>query len=122
MKTKSKQTALVYPCRGSLVSFRVDDGIKTSSTKLGIVVSNDTQNQFSDSIIIAPLELRKSRLKAPFAVDLSRNDGFRKLHCCRCDQLQSVHRNNIIAIERSLYPGELLIKLNEALACSLSLF
>ena len=118
-KESREQTAkCLIPKRGSLVLLKK---VLTGATSQAIVVSNDIQNESSDFILVVPLQRRTSRLKAPFAVDLGRDDGFRELHAARCDWVSKIAVNKIIAIERASISEELLEKLDHSLAVALSL-
>jgi mRNA-degrading endonuclease toxin of MazEF toxin-antitoxin module len=103
--------------RGSIVSFRRSVG----GSALGIVVSNNLQNEHSAFLLVVPLEKRKARLKAPFAVDLGRAEGLRALHCARCDWVTRTASSNIRKIERAGVSAALVRELDQALEVALSL-
>ena len=110
--SKNAQTVERATRQGSVVKLKR----KLKGSSLGIVVSNDVQNEYSDTLLIAPLERRKSRLNAPFAVDVGRKDGFRDLHSLRCDWVSAVSTRDIVSIERARVGEGVIQKLKHALA------
>ena len=102
--------------RGSIVTLKKKIG---ELGTLALVVSNDIQNEAAEFLIVAPLERRKSRLEAPFAVNLGRSEGLRDLHTARCDRLMSVAKSEVKSLERARVGEVVLSQLEEALAVAL---
>ncbi len=121
MKKISKESphpARFSPRRGSLISLSAD---LSSTSNLAIVVSNDVQNEVSDFLTVVPLERRVSRLRAPFAVDMGRKDGFRELHTARCDWISRIGRSQVQSIERATLPERITSQLEAAICVALGI-
>ena len=88
---------------------------------LALVVSNNVQNENSDELLLVPLQKRNSRLKAPFAVDLGKGQGFRDLHVARCDWVTRVSSKNISTVILAALPGEIMQRVGEALKVALNI-
>lgn len=115
---KSASKTHFVPLRGSVV--RLNRSLDTALS-LAVIVSNDVQNEMSSFVLVVPLERRISRLAAPFAVDLGRNDGLRNLHTARCDWLTRVRRSEISSVERGPLSTEVMAKIEHGLRVSLGL-
>ncbi|MCB0345969.1 MAG: type II toxin-antitoxin system PemK/MazF family toxin [Bdellovibrionales bacterium] len=114
----SPLTSRFAPKRGSLISVTAD---LSSTSNLAIVVSNDVQNDVSDFLTVVPLQRRVSRLRAPFAVDLGRKDGFRELHTVRCDWVTRLPRSQVESIERAALSKRITLQIEAALCVALGL-
>lgn len=113
-----ESSARFSPRRGSLITLHTE---LCSTSNLAVVVSNDVQNDVSDFLLVVPLERRASRLRAPFAVDLGRKDGFRELHTVRCDWLTRVYRSQVRSIERAILPRYVIADVETGLRAALGL-
>ncbi len=104
--------------RGSLVCL---SRVLSGASALAIVVSNDVQNEASPYVLVVPVQRRRARLRAPFAVDLGRGEGFRDLHTARCDWATRVAKREIKALERASLPQRVIEKIDQALMAALGL-
>ena len=104
--------------RGSLVCLRHPP---EGCSELAVIVSNDIQNEVSCYVLAVPLQRRVSRLRAPFAVDMGRDEGLRELHVARADWLTRITSSDIKSIERASFPEATLSRLELALKAALSL-
>jgi len=89
--------------------------------EFAVVVSNDIQNELSDYVLVAPLERRAARLRAPFAVDIGRREGLRDLHTIRCDWVTRVQLGEVQSVERAQAPDRVVAQLETALKVALNL-
>lgn len=99
--------------RGSLVRLQGD--------ATAVVVCNDIQCDASSFVLVVPLERRRSRLMAPFAVDMGRSEGFRELHTARADWVMRVSKNEITAIERAKMTDDVMSRIDKALKIALGI-
>lgn len=104
--------------RGCLI--RLKNPPKDASA-LAVVLSNNVQNEISSFVLIAPLVRVRSRMNAPFAVDLGRREGMRDLHAARCDWVMRLPVAEIKNIERSSFGADVLDRLDSALRVALAL-
>jgi hypothetical protein len=117
-KEKRGQGTNLGVLRGSLVSLKHPPA---GASSLAIVVSNDVQNDSSPYLLIVPLQKRASRLKAPFAVDLGKQEGLKQLHAARCDWLTRVNNTEVKQINRARFSTGILDQLDAALCAALGI-
>jgi mRNA-degrading endonuclease toxin of MazEF toxin-antitoxin module len=101
--------------RGSIVTLKKP----VLGSKLAIVVSNNIQNEVSDYILIVPLIKRANKLKAPFAVDLTKSEGVDSLCVARCDWVSAIRQQYVRSIQMACVSNEVLNNLESALRVSL---
>lgn len=108
------------PMRGSVVRYLSFVAPGTPSLEqLAVVVSNNVQNEELEYLIVVPLERRRSRLSAPYGVDLGRSEGFRELHVARCDLVTTINRSALVAIERAGLSDNIILQFEQALRVAL---
>lgn len=112
---KEKTNCRLHTQRGSIIILKK----AVLGSKLAIVVSNDIQNEVSDNILIVPLIKRVNKLKAPFAVDLTKSEGVSSLHVARCDWVSAIRQQDVRSIEMACVSNEVLSRLESALSVSL---
>jgi len=104
--------------RGAIVSISAKLAFPSA---LALVISNDVQNEASDFVLVLPLERKRLRIRAAFAVELGKESGLEELYWARCDRISCLRRSDVRAIEIAQVSSKTLEELAKSLSLVLGL-
>ncbi len=86
-----------YPRRGEIYWVKLDPavGSEISKTRPAVIISNDTGNQYSDRIIVAPLTSKGLDKVYPFEVKVTAEDGINSVSKVLLDQIRTIDKSRL---------------------------
>jgi mRNA interferase MazF len=95
-----------YPARGEIYLVTLDPtvGAEISKTRPALVISNDINNQFSDTITVIPITSSVDKIY-PFEVLLpSVGAGLSKNSKAKCNQIRTIDKMRLVKLLGKLRP------------------
>jgi mRNA interferase MazF len=95
-----------YPGRGEIYLVTLDPtvGAEISKTRPALIISNDINNQFSDTITVIPITSYVEKIY-PFEVLLPPGEsGLSKNSKAKCNQIRTIDKKRLIKLLGKLHP------------------
>lgn len=111
------------PKRGEIYMVNLDPvmGSETGKSRPAVVVSNDTNNEYADTVTIAPLTSKPPKKVYPFEVSLPRGQaGLSNDSRVKLNQIRTVDKKRLIDYLGKV-DSEYINKINQALIIHLDL-
>lgn len=105
-----------YPQRGQVWQVILDPviGHEIGKTRPALVISNNINNQFADTVTVIPITSKTSKIY-PFEVFISKNDsGLSADSKIKCNQVKTVDKSRLIKLTANVSQG-IIEKTEEAL-------
>lgn len=113
-----------YPRRGEVYDVNFDPvvGSEIGKRRPGVIVSNDVNNRYSNTVTVVPITSAPARRHYPFEVRFDhRVAGLRPGSRAKCDQVRTVDKRRL-AVVRGVLTDEYVVQLDRGLMVHLGLY